>query len=111
MPTRSSGSWMPLARWRVSASRFLPLQGRHKRVVPRPRTPQYPALEPGVVDRLLLSLDLLGAIGRLTERESLNPRSHVLGFFQPELLVPDPRRVQRDLEDVVGVGVRARDAE
>src|SRR6185312_10865953 len=67
------------------------LQPRHVHVVDRARVPHDPAVVAGVVHRLLLRFELGRAVVRLAERERLEPRAHVFGFFDAELLIPLPR--------------------
>src|SRR5439155_3249955 len=87
------------------------LERRNERVIERSRAPQNPAVVAGVVDRLLLRLNLFRSVFQRAKSERLDPRTHVLRLRDSELLVADTRRVERGLDYTVWLGVGTIDPE
>src|SRR5687767_4138652 len=87
------------------------LQSGAEDVVLRSGAPENPAVVAGVVDRLLLLFDLLRAVLRFSERESLDPGAHMLRPRDPQPLIARASGVDGRADDLVRLRVRTLDAE
>src|SRR5205085_9246791 len=87
-------------RWILLARHESFFQGGEELVVARARFPHHPTIIAGIVDRALLLFELVRAVGRLAERECLEPGANVLAL-DTELLVTLARPRDRDVNHVV----------